>query len=84
MQIAYKNQDLQSIQKWIEKESINTELPIDIFIEKRNIKWLPKIIDEINNKGTFITVGAGHLPGEKGLINLLRKKGFKLKSIYIK
>ena len=84
MQLAYKNQDLQSIQKWIEKESINTELPIDIFLEKRNIKWLPKIIDEINNKGTFIAVGAGHLPGEKGLINLLRKKGFKLKSIYIK
>lgn len=84
MQLAYKKQDLQVIYKWIEKESANSEVSLDLFLEKRNLKWLPKIINEINKKSTFIAVGAGHLAGEKGLINLLRKNGFKLKSIYIK
>ena len=26
----------------------------------------------------FIIIGAGHLVGEQGLINLLKKKGYKL------
>ena len=28
------------------------------------------------DKALVIAVGAGHLPGEKGLINLLRKEGY--------
>jgi len=28
-----------------------------------------------------IAVGAGHLPGEKGVINLLRKAGYKVEPV---
>lgn len=84
IQKAYKAQDLQKIEMLINIESKNNLYPTDVFFNKRNKKWIPKIISKINSKSTFIAVGAGHLPGEEGLINLLRKQGFKLKSIYIK
>jgi len=30
------------------------------------------------NNSAVIAVGAGHLPGEKGVINLLKKAGYKV------
>lgn len=84
MQLAYKQQDLQKIEHWIDIESKRSDFSIDDFIFKRNKKWLTKIVSKINTNSTFIAVGAGHLSGEDGLINLLKKEGFKLKSIYIK
>jgi uncharacterized protein YbaP (TraB family) len=32
-------------------------------------------------KQLLIAVGAGHLPGEQGVINLLRKAGYTLKPV---
>ena len=84
MQLAYKQQDLQKIEHWIDIESKRSDFSIDDFIFKRNKKWLTKIVSKINTNSTFIAVGAGHLSVEEGLINLLKKEGFKLKSIYIK
>jgi uncharacterized protein YbaP (TraB family) len=84
MQLAYKQQDLQKIEKWIKIESKTSHFSVDDFIFKRNKKWITKIVSNINTNSTFIAVGAGHLSGEEGIINLLKKEGFKLKSIYIK
>jgi uncharacterized protein YbaP (TraB family) len=44
----------------------------------RNKKWLgelPKILDQHHS---FIAVGAGHLTGEKGLVEGLRKQGYQV------
>jgi len=32
----------------------------------------------LKNKSVFVAVGAGHLVGDAGLINLLKKAGYKL------
>ena len=49
------------------------------FIISRNNKWLSRIDSFIkHNKNILIVVGAAHLVGEKGLIRVLRKKGFKV------
>jgi hypothetical protein len=53
----------------------------DIFLTNRNKNWIPKIEEMIRSKKTFIAIGAGHLPGEEGVIDLLRKKGFIVKPI---
>ncbi|MDR1718738.1 MAG: TraB/GumN family protein [Dysgonamonadaceae bacterium] len=37
---------------------------------------------QITEKPSFISVGVGHLPGEYGLINLLRKKGYKVEKVW--
>ena len=47
-----------------------------INLKERNLNWIPVIKTAIQEKGTMIAVGAGHLPWEYGLINLLRKEGY--------
>jgi len=47
----------------------------------RNINWTTIIPNLIKDQGCFIAVGAGHLSGEKGLISLLRAKGYSLTAI---
>jgi uncharacterized protein YbaP (TraB family) len=47
--------------------------------EDRNAKWVSKITAMLNENHTyFITVGAGHLAGPKGVPAMLRKRGFKV------
>jgi uncharacterized protein len=50
-------------------------------LDERNIDWIPKIEKAINEKATFIAVGAGHFGGKNGVLNLLKKKGYKLEAI---
>jgi hypothetical protein len=45
--------------------------------ENRNAKWVTKIVAMLNENHTyFITVGAGHLAGPKGVPAMLRAQGF--------
>ena len=50
-------------------------------VDDRNDDWMTKIPSMIKNKSSFITVGAGHLGGEKGLIKQLRKLGYVVENI---
>ena len=45
-------------------------------VSDRNRDWMKHILTYIKNKSTFIAVGALHLPGEDGLIQLLRDAGY--------
>lgn len=47
-------------------------------ISVRNSKWLGKIGLAHKSGGAFITVGALHLGGPKGLLNLLKAQGFEI------
>lgn len=46
----------------------------------RNLLWMPKILKYLQelDSPALIAVGAGHLVGEKGLLNLLFEAGFEL------
>ena len=45
-------------------------------ISNRNADWLAKLPAIMKERPTFFAVGAGHLPGEKGLLQLLRNAGY--------
>lgn len=48
----------------------------------RNIAMSNKIDEFLKNKEKcFVIIGAGHLLGEKGIISLLKKKGYKIKQM---
>lgn len=48
---------------------------------RRNASWIPTI-EKINAEGpAFIAVGALHLVGEKSVLDMLQKKGFKITRI---
>ena len=64
----------------IETEDM-TEAEKFLLVDERNHDWLPKIEKHIKQEPCFIAVGALHLPGNDGLINLLRKAGYKVKAV---
>ena len=51
------------------------------FVDERNVNWIPIIEKNIRLTPSFIAVGSGHLGGKKGVVSLLRAKGYKLKPI---
>ena len=60
-------------------ESMRVEAPeaYEVLIVQRNANWIPQIAEIMDGEGTvFIAVGAAHLPGEDGVIHLLRNEGF--------
>ena len=75
----YREKNLDMIDSLTTLSSSKEEL--DGILYKRNYVML-KSIDSLMQTGSlFAAVGAAHLPGKKGLIELLRKKGYKVKPI---
>ena len=79
----YKNQDIESMAQSIKSDENGGELSHfeNILLTKRNISWIPLIAKMSALKPTLYAVGAGHLGGEKGVINLLRKEGFTVRPL---
>ena len=51
-------------------------------IVQRNKNWAPKIEEFLNHKGNvLVVVGAAHLIGNKGVIELLRQKGYVVEQL---
>jgi hypothetical protein len=49
--------------------------------DNRNRAWMEILPDLMQNSPSFIAVGALHLGGENGLINLLRQQGFTVTAV---
>lgn len=78
---AYKTRDVENVYKIIMETSDEYKEFGKYLIDTRNQNWIPRII-EFGNMGTcFIAVGCGHLGGEMGVLNLLRKNGFEVVEI---
>ncbi len=56
---------------------------IEEFYFKRNEEWLPKIEKMLEEKKSFIALGVSHLKGRKGVLNLLKEKGYTLTPILV-
>jgi len=80
MVMLYKNQDIQGLYRLI-KRSKEAGLDMGDFLDKRNKKWIDRIVDKMDQRSVFFAVGAGHLWGDKGLITLLRKEGYTVEPI---
>jgi uncharacterized protein YbaP (TraB family) len=74
----YKAEDLAGLAKLLR------EMPgemTETLVSVRNRAWIPAIEKLMKKKTNFIAVGAGHLPGEQGVISLLRKKGYTVEPV---
>lgn len=54
-----------------------------MMIYERNILMAETVTNLTQEKSTFVAIGAGHLAGQKGVLRLLEKKGFKVKAVRI-
>ena len=75
---AYKNQDLDKFEAITKKVEFGMNDFTDLILFNRNRKWVEKLKTLLPQKSMVIAVGAGHLPGENGLINLLKQSGYVL------
>lgn len=81
MMKAYKDQDLQKLEELLKESDIGMSAYTDILLYHRNRNWVSKLKNLLPAKSLLIAVGAGHLPGEKGVINLLRKEGYTVTAV---
>ena len=72
---VYKEQDIDAMLDMFAEEPSMKKLEA-VLLTDRNKNWIPKIKNFINDKPSFIAVGAAHLGGELGILSLLRDQGY--------
>jgi len=72
---AYKKEDLKSLSNAM-SESPEWKGFEDIMLTNRNKNWIPVMETAMKESTTLFAVGAGHLYGKEGVINLLRQAGY--------
>ncbi|WP_203290913.1 TraB/GumN family protein [Maricaulis parjimensis] len=80
MVLAWAEGDMEAINTLL-LEQMQGEAPdvYDAIIVQRNHAWIPQILERLEGEGAyFIAVGAGHLPGDEGVIELLREHGLSV------
>jgi uncharacterized protein len=77
----YKKQDVDALEKMTDESSFDFEGYENEILYDRNAAWIAEIEKFSRQKSTFFAVGAAHLGGAKGVLALLRQKGFEVKAI---
>jgi uncharacterized protein YbaP (TraB family) len=77
----YKQQAIDSLRFYMLKQPEYVKYE-EILLTRRNRKWVPVIKNYIQQGPVFIAVGAGHLPGEQGLLSLLKEEGYTVKPLH--
>ena len=77
----YLDQDIEKLHVLTVKEEFGIKSYKDVLLYKRNRNWVKEIPIIAMENPTLFAVGAGHLGGKKGVINLLRKKGYALRPL---
>ena len=65
-------------------EDMKAEAPelYDALLYQRNLKWIPQIDRMLQDADTeFVLVGAAHIVGENGLLDLLAQKGYEINQL---
>lgn len=82
---AYYAQDLAALKEAIETKLHNhcdsTPEEDAQLLYNRNADWVTKMPAIMNQKPTLFAVGAGHLPGPKGVLTLLRNAGYQVEAV---
>ena len=81
---AYNNKDLAAIQTLIDSESDPCRFSIeetDALIKDRNDNWARKLPSIMQEKSSFIAVGAAHLIGDEGILSQLRTLGYTVEPV---
>lgn len=76
----YVKADLDKIHEFSKQGS--TARHMTLFLYNRNNKMARRIDSLMHIRSTFCAVGAAHLPGDSGVIDLLRKRGFTVTPVF--
>lgn len=76
---SYIDGDLEVLNSLLAEEDGEEEM--NRLIYNRNENWAEELSEILPKENIVVAVGAGHLPGERGLINLLRQKGYTVEAV---
>lgn len=77
---AYRMQQLNKMEE-LTKKDVGIRDYANLLLYNRNKNWAKKLDGLLPQNSLIIAVGAGHLPGEKGVINLLKRAGYKVEPV---
>lgn len=78
----YRQQDLDGLLR-MAAEDPDMAKELGGLLDERNLNWVAQLDDRMKAASLFVAVGAGHLPGQGGVINLLRAKGYRVRPMDI-
>lgn len=82
---AFFAQDLEGVKAVMDEKEHNqcdsTPEEEDQLINDRNANWIKLMPQIMKDKATFFAVGAGHLPGDKGVLTLLKNAGYTIEGV---
>jgi len=79
---AWKSGDVDTIERLVLKDLKEEPQMYDRLLIERNRTWLPKIEALFGRpKPAFVVVGAAHLVGPDGLLQMLKAKGYKVEQL---
>lgn len=81
MVAVYKAQKLSDIEKMFTDSEFTAGENKAILLDNRNRNWVEQLSKIMPKTSVFVAVGAGHLPGEMGVIELLRKAGYTVRPL---
>ena len=81
MMQAYVNQQLNQLEDITKKENAGMEQYMDLLLYRRNVDWVAKMNNLMSEHPLVVAVGAGHLPGDRGVLSLLRKAGYTVEPV---
>jgi uncharacterized protein len=77
---AYKSQDIVKLHQMIvQGEGLGDATTT--LIDDRNKRWIGRMAGMMEKNSVFFAFGAGHLAGDTGVINLLRKQGYTVEPL---
>jgi uncharacterized protein len=77
----YKNQETEQLAQLMADTTFSGGENDDMLLKNRNENWVKQLKSILKAKNIFMGVGAAHLFGKDGLIELLRKEGYTLRGI---
>lgn len=77
----YQDQNIDSMYLMIHEEGDVLSDKENEFLTDRNQNWIPKMKKYMKGNRIFFGVGAAHLGGEDGVLELLRKEGYSVTSV---
>jgi uncharacterized protein len=83
---AWLDRDLKRLQEISNSMEFGDEADNAAFTERlvdeRNVRMVERMLPSLKEGNAFVGIGALHLPGERGVLNLLRQRGYHLEVLY--
>lgn len=83
MVAVYQARNVDALYRFVHDPTRNPDQSEVADLEQRNRNWIPQMKTLMQTQPTFFAVGAGHLGGRTGVLQLLRQQGYQLEPVLL-